>query len=253
MSKLTRNKKKGSFPRKMSKKTPKKTHYNIVYCTPGRKLPDTFPYILSESLNAGFKCAHVKTPYNANVYVARAQCLGNNALNANIHRPLFENKFTYDYIVFIDEDNAPTFEQVKRLLSHNTNIVAGLYHMKCRDKFAAVEKADMRYFEKHGNFQFLTDKDIEIYRQIAIKKEKPQLKNFLLPVFYTGFGCIVIKQGVFEKIGYPYFLPEFLKLSNKVVDLCSEDVSFCIRAKKAGFQPYVDIGVIFPHEKNYLV
>ena len=270
MPKLTKTKKKGSFPRKISKKvsknTQKKPHFNIVYCTPGRKLPDTFPYILMDSEKAGYKCAHIKLDdYNPNIYLARTQYLGNNALDPDIHRPLFNNKCTYDRIIWIDDDNTPTFQHIFRLIKQDVDIVAGMYHMKCRDKFATVENGDFSYYEKHGQFNFLTDKDVEVYRQIAKRNGKEtekgaivdgngiNIKHYLMPVFYSGFGCMVIKQGVFEKIGYPYFAPEFFKLSNGVTDFCGEDVSFCIKAKRAGYQPYVDTGVIFLHDKNYLV
>ena len=249
------------------KKKEEKPHYNIIYCLPGKKYPDGFHSIWLDSAKAGYKCACVHPPYNANVYYARTMCLGNNGINsADIHRPLFENKITYDYIVWIDDDCIVNFQHIYRLLKQDVDIVSGLYHMQCKDKFPVVEKENWEYYEKHGSFEFLTDQDVQAYQHLVTKNNEKETdkKKFtdingynigcsLLPVFYTGFGCMVIKKGVFEKIGYPYFAPEFFTLSNGVSDFYSEDSSFCVKAKKAGYQVYVDIGVIIGHEKNYIV
>ena len=48
---------------------------------------------------------------------------------------------------------------------------------------------------------------------------------------YTGFGWVLIKNGVFEheKMKYPWFAPKMQVFeSGEVQDMCGEDVSFCL-------------------------
>ena len=53
------------------------------------------------------------------------------------------------------------------------------------------------------------------------KRKKP------FTVDYTGFGWVMIKNGVFEKLEYPWFAPKMQVFeSGKVQDMCGEDVSF---------------------------
>ena len=56
-------------------------------------------------------------------------------------------------------------------------------------------------------------------------------------VDYTGFGWIMIANGVFEHedLKYPWFAPKMQVFeSGSVQDMCGEDVSFCLDAKEAG-------------------
>ena len=54
-------------------------------------------------------------------------------------------------------------------------------------------------------------------------------------VDYTGFGWLLIKNGVFENkdMKYPWFAPKMQVFdSGEVQDMCGEDVSFCLDAKE---------------------
>ena len=57
---------------------------------------------------------------------------------------------------------------------------------------------------------------------------------------YTGFGWVLIKNGVFEhteQMKYPWFAPKMQVFeSGEVQDMCGEDVSFCLDAIEAGFR-----------------
>ena len=61
------------------------------------------------------------------------------------------------------------------------------------------------------------------------KRRKP------FTVDYTGFGWVLIKNGVFENLEYPWFAPKMQVFdSGEVQDMCGEDVSFCLDAKEKG-------------------
>ena len=67
------------------------------------------------------------------------------------------------------------------------------------------------------------------------KRRKP------FTVDYTGFGWVLIKKGVFENLEYPWFAPQMQVFeSGEVQDMCGEDVSFCLDAKKMGMEIWCD-------------
>ena len=53
---------------------------------------------------------------------------------------------------------------------------------------------------------------------------------------------------MFEKIDYPWFRPEFLDIEG-VREFTSEDVGFCLAARRAGFTVHINPRVIVGHEK----
>ena len=70
---------------------------------------------------------------------------------------------------------------------------------------------------------------------------------------YIGFGWVLIKKGVFEKLEYPWFAPRMRYIENNIQDLCSEDVAFCLDAKNAGFEIWVDPKCRVGHEKTLVI
>ena len=80
------------------------------------------------------------------------------------------------------------------------------------------------------------------------KKRKP------FTVDYTGFGWVLIKNGVFENLEYPWFAPKMQVFdSGKVKDMCGEDVSFCLDAKEKGIVTWCDPRIRGGHEKMRVI
>ena len=210
----------------------------IVFCLPGRSYSGKFLNCWTALLN---HCVHNRIDlmlsqyYNPNVYYVRAQCLGANVLLGPNQKP-WQGKIDYDKICWIDSDMVFSVEDFEKLLSHDKDIVSGLYLTEDRVNFAAVESWDTDYFQKHGTFKFLNLNDIKN-------------KTGLIEIAYNGFGFMMMKKGVFETITYPWFEPQKITFPSGVTDFASEDVSFCLKARQAGFKIFADPTLILGHEK----
>lgn len=210
----------------------------IVFCLPGREYSGEFILSWTSLIHHCIQKGHtmyLSQKYTSNVYYVRSKCLGADVRRGEYQKP-FDGKLDYDYIMWIDSDIIFTTENFEKLLSNDVDICGGVYLMEGGNQFAVVKEWDEKVFEKNGVFDFLTPDDIS---------KSPRL----MEVSYTGFGFLLIKRGVFEKIKYPWFAPKFSKIG-ECYDFASEDVSFCLRAKECGFKVYIDPTVWVRHEKK---
>ena len=152
----------------------------------------------------------------------------------------FGGQQDYDYIMWIDSDVVFRPEHFYQLLSHEEDIVSGIYMMENGRQFAVVEDWDEKHFLEHGTFHFLDSDDMQ-------KRKAP------FPVAYTGMGFMLVKKGVFESIGYPWCRPVNYEFSEEVKDFSSEDAGFCHVARAKGFSVLVDPSVRVGHEKALIL
>jgi hypothetical protein len=66
----------------------------------------------------------------------------------------------------------------------------------------------------------------------------------------AGFGFIAIKYGVFESIPRPWFICMPQEVAPGVIDTVSEDISWCIKVRQAGFKIFMDAEVRVGHIKS---
>lgn len=128
----------------------------------------------------------------------------------------------YDYIFMLDSDMVLTEDALIRLLAHDKDIVSALA-FKRRFPYEPACLATAQIENNTPVFKNLID----------------WIPDELLEIEATGFACSLFKTSVFEKMGdINWFLPtlEF-----------SEDYSFCIRAREAGFKLYVDTSLVAGH------
>lgn len=214
----------------------------VIFCLPGKQFSDKFlscwSNLLSSCIKHGIDVV-MSQKFNSNVYYVRAQCLGADVLRGRSQKP-FNGQIEYDYIMWIDSDIVFQPMQFEQLIRRDLDIVGGMYLMESGTHFAAVKEWDVNHFRRHGSFQFLSKADI-------------QGQTDPIEVAYTGFGFLLIKKGIFERISYPWFEPQMTDMGNGIFDFASEDVSFCIKARNAGFKIYVDPAVIVGHEKPKIV
>ena len=150
----------------------------------------------------------------------------------------FQGKVDYDYMMWIDSDQVWTPAQVYQLMSHDRDIMSGVYVTADGFHTTICEKHDPEYFRKNGRWQKTNLQEIVEKRGGIFMAES------------VGFGFILIKRGVFEKLNYPWFTQVPEELPGGGIDIPSEDVSFCRKAFDAGFKIWVDPTVIVGHTKS---
>jgi hypothetical protein len=129
-----------------------------------------------------------------------------------------------DYMLWIDDDNIPPEDGLIRLLEDKKDVVSGLY------------------FKRRAPFEPL----IMMQREQGIGSERRsdifrEGKKELLKIHSTGFGFILIKREVMEKMREAR-MPHF---SMKVG--LGEDIWFCVQARGAGYDIWLDPSVEVGH------
>ena len=226
-----------------------KRNLKIVFCLPGNNFSGKFLTAWSELLQWCIKQdikVIISQKYSSMVHFARSSCLCGDNRRGPDQKP-FDGKIDYDYIMWIDSDIIFSVQNFIKLLVANKDVVCGLYKMEGGTKYAVVENWDLNYWENNGTFQFLDDTILENKRNNC-----ELIDNKFLKVSYSGLGWMLIKKGVIEKIQYPWFESERLE-HKQYRDICSEDVSFCKKILKAGFEIYLDTTIRVGHLKTYVI
>lgn len=119
------------------------------------------------------------------------------------------------HLLFMDTDQVYHDQSlVKDLLAHKKDIVGAKVHRRW-PPFEPILQRDGNHVP-----------DEEIYQ------------GGLVEVDSTGCGCLMIRTSVFADLEYPWFKIERDDDDEEVV--CGEDVHFCRKAKRAGYQVFVD-------------
>ena len=214
---------------------------SVVFCLPGRGVSyqflKTFVQLCFDLVQAGASI-QISQDYSSMVNFARCKCLGANVLRGPNQIP-WDGKLKYDWQLWIDSDivfNTEKFWQLilmEKDLATEDGSTTSVAHW--------LEEDDFR-----NNGGVMNHETIESIS----KRKKP------FTVDYTGFGWLLIKNGVFESEGmpYPWFAPKMQVFeSGEVQDMCGEDVSFCLDAKDAGFEIWCDPRVRVGHEKTRVI
>ena len=255
----------------------------FVFCLPGRGVSYNFlkSFVsLSFDLVQAGAAIQISQDYSSMVNFARCKCLGANVLRGPNQLP-WDGKLNYDYQLWIDSDivfntekfyqlvlnaipaEAITKEEVKQVVKNEKGedveqtgftlkvdsekereIVAGWYCTEDGKTTSVAHWLDEDDFRTNGGVM-----NHETIDSIS-KRKKP------FTVDYTGFGWLLIKNGVFEHEGmpYPWFAPKMqIFESGEVQDMCGEDVSFCLDAKEAGFEIWCDPRIRVGHEKTRII
>lgn len=216
----------------------------IVVCLTGNNFSGNFLDCYGEMLHYFYKRNYhfaINRKESSNVYHVRALALGADVSRGRNQKP-FGGQIDYDWILWIDSDIVFTPKDIEALLMTKGDIVSGLYIMQNNTTFTAVKDWDTEYYKEHSNFKFVT-------------RENLKEPGYKLPfeVSYVGMGFMAVRKGVYEAIPYPWFEPESFDLGNGMYDFCSEDVAFCLKAKRAGFKIVVNPAIIVGHEKKIVL
>lgn len=127
------------------------------------------------------------------------------------------------HIFFTDDDMALPPDTITKLLRHDKDIVMGLYLMRSYPHFPTA--FDLELPNGFNKFLYLL----------------PEV-NGLIPITNGGLGCVLMKTEVFKKMEDPW-----ITLGELQRDGWCDDVSFYNRARKAGFEVWLDTDALVGH------
>lgn len=241
-------------------------HYDIVICTPGDILHAPYVESLTHTMHRLWSnnISHVWIN-DYSPYVAQSRDLiinggwnGNNGYNLRFFSPsdpnanwnIFDGKFTYSQIVWIDNDISWDPDDFLKIISHKEPIVTGLYLT-----------GNMTYLAV-----FLKDFNSQKPKPLHISDLHTLDKNRLHLVHTCGMGFMKVQYGVIEKMRHPIFnainlLPSNIKntvnsnpldplsLNTELLSI-AEDTSFVMRANEARIPIYLDPSIKVEHYKK---
>jgi hypothetical protein len=214
----------------------------IVFCMPGRDYSREFLLCWSDLLMQAAQKGHqvmISQQYSSVVHFARAKCLGGDVLKGKDQKP-FQGEMDYDYIMWIDSDVLFKPDDFFKLLESPHDVTAGVYMMEDLQHLATVKEWNTEYFSTKGTFKFMQPDDLI---------GSPQY----VQVAYTGMGWMLLKKGVVEDLKYPWFYSPLENINDTIVDLNSEDVSFCKALWDAGHPVHIDTKIRVGHQKRVIL
>jgi 2-polyprenyl-3-methyl-5-hydroxy-6-metoxy-1,4-benzoquinol methylase len=164
------------------------------------------------------------------------QHIKSNSLNRLVDRGM---DFGADKFLFLDVDMEFPSNTIAQLLTHDLDIVSGLYHIKVwpySPVAGLVAKNKHRVNMKGKHWK-------EEYASLP--------ENQLVEVGWAGIGCLMVDKKVFETIPMPCFRD---KWDNKRGQRSKgHDILFCEIARKHGFKVYVDTSIDCTHRHSIAI
>jgi hypothetical protein len=216
----------------------------VVFCIPGKYFSNNFLVSWSRLLLACGELGiipHISNAYDPNIYKVRNKCLmGDENLGQN-QKP-FQGKIDYDFIMWIDSDMVFEVKDFRNLLetmrkNKNIHILAGVY-LGAKGDYTAGKAIINQYGKKE--VKVFTPSDLDN-------------KSELIEVDYSGMGFMMVRKGVLEALSYPWFYPIIVSTPLGVVGFITEDIGFCLNAKKKNFATYIDPKIKVGHEKPKII
>ena len=216
-------------------------HYDILIATPGAMLEAQYVkslvLTLAECDKRGITYKWLNS-YSSLVHHARElTASGADGLNLDPAQISPGGKdITYNKIFWIDSDISWTAEQFFKIYDSEYDVAAGAYLLS--DGFTTTVHA----WGAPGG----------IPANEIVKLKEP------IRVQSLGFGFVAMKSGVFEKIQRPWFNHEYVKVGEDaegkdIIDAVGEDISWCIKAYRAGIELYFYPDVLVTHMKKQLI
>lgn len=166
----------------------------------------------------------------------------NNVLGGNVlgekDQGLFNGKFEYNKIVFIDSCILFTTQDIKNIIDHEGDVVTGLYLGEDNKKFNCADTMNDNLYVKTGNYKMMKEEDVI---------DLLEADNEFI-VEYSELNFIAIKKGVFEKIGYPWFSNE-KQIPNKP-GFFNSTICFCKKLKEQDIKLHLLLDTLVSKEKT---
>ena len=132
----------------------------------------------------------------------------------------------FDYLFSVDSDIAFAPDTLLKLLSHDKDLVSGLYIQR----IPGTHTVEIMRKNEHGGVSHVNYADIK--------------GQGLVQINGCGFGCVLLKTAILASIPYPHFLyHSAIDHANTV----SEDVHFCNQVCDRGFTMWADTTILCDH------
>lgn len=132
----------------------------------------------------------------------------------------------YDYLFSVDSDIVLPSDSLKKMLNSNKDIISGLYIQRIPNTHTLEIYMD----NENGGMNNIP------YELIK--------NNGISEIAGCGMGCCLIKSEVFKNMEYPHFEYHSALYHENTI---SEDIDFCMKARKCGFRIWADPSIICDH------
>ena len=143
----------------------------------------------------------------------------------------------HEWFLSVDTDVILPDRVTTRLLARNQKLIGALIYVNAKPPFPQIYQK-IADFGIHGFGTYLVDDG--------------WTPGDIIEADATGAGCMLIHRDVFEAI--PDSKPfRWFQHEQRGEDLFGEDVVFCERAKRVGYQLYIDTAVRAGHIKPHVI
>lgn len=166
----------------------------------------------------------------------------------------------FDKLLTIDADISWTYEDFRRIITSDKDVVGGIYPLKCFPlvaNFNPLPDKGMEFFSTHRGL------DLSALEGFTAKYADPETGEAEVRHVPTGFMCVT--KRVFDKLAetapvYRSFQPDtgenksFFQFYPSGVhgsEYESEDWAICRLASDAGFKVYINTKVLLGHTGNH--
>jgi hypothetical protein len=211
---------------------------DYIFCLPGENYRDTFLHSWTMSVielmkrSEDFIFVNYYSPIVSYTRNQLIRCIPGQKTSDEISLP-FGGEIEAKKVIFIDDDIVWNPEDLIKIIKSKEDIVSGFYKMAITDEY-----------NNNSKLAAIENKRLLNIGQIKNKKQLIELDS-------VGLGFIAINFEVFKKIQYPWFETfDFIDKKNNKIGFIGEDVSFCNKAKSAGYKIYGDPTVKVGHHKT---
>jgi hypothetical protein len=203
------------------------TSYDIVFATPGSWVNASFVRSLTKTIQVledhgiTWTFVNYESPY---ISGARERIITDGFDEGHDITVPFNGKFDYNKILWIDSDIQWEPNDVLALYYSDRDIVTGAYMM-------TSGRIAVSYDGIHHPFP----------NEIPTGRESK--------IATCGFGFLCVSKGVFENMPKPWFTSEVFEADGRLMAIMGEDSSWCVRARRAGYDIWLDPRVRVIHNK----
>ena len=141
-----------------------------------------------------------------------------------------------DWVMFFDSDMVLRNDTLKNLLSHDKDAVFGYCAKTNKDD-------DTTSLAKTGRNNY------DLFWTKTELHELAEQGTNLIEIRGGGFGCVLVRTSVFERIAKPWFHYVYNQDGRKL----SEDYYFCTQCREAGIKLYADTRTQLGHVRQIVV